>query len=685
MNTTTPLLITATLLSLMAGPVLAVDAAEPTVSELELGAGYVTDDAYYLGRYDGLEQKGVFAVGNIKAEQFFGNGGYWRARGTNLGLESRYFRLEGGIQGAQEYFLEYDQLPNFINDTARTPFLSPGSDTLGLPAGFDINTNLNSHLNTFELETERQRFGLGAAFMARKYWKLDVSVRQDNKEGTQQIGAPMANGTTALTGNTTTSLLPKPVDYSTTLADMALSYTRDKGQLELAYHMSLFENDNRSLAWTDPFDPTQSGRLALAPDNEFHQLSLSGAYQLPLHSHVSAVVSVGRMTQDDEYDAFSTDPALGGLLPRSNLDGEVWLTTSSVKIASRPLRKLRLSADYTFNSRDNDSPTDGYNYVVADSHNGLPVQNNPYSFSRNRAGIRADYRFNGITSLQGGYKYDRMSRNYENVDQERNTTRENTLFAKWKVRPHSRLNMTLYGELGDRAGSDYKPLSVENTALRKYNLASRDRSRAGATLDYTPTDAVSVVLSADYIRDNFDNTEIGLTETEQPSVTLDVSYQPRRNMTTYAYFTREYISSKQRGSAIGLPVADWEADFDDEVDTFGIGARMTDIVPRWDAGADVVYTRASGEIDMDDFTAPGTETPYPDLKTSLTSIKFWTLFRQRRNVAYKLSYWYDDFSSDNWALDDLQADSITSALLLGQESPDYDRHVFALSVVYRFE
>ena len=45
-----------------------------------------------------------------------------RVHGTNLGLESRYLRLEGGVQGSYKFFLEYDELPNYKNNTVQTPF-----------------------------------------------------------------------------------------------------------------------------------------------------------------------------------------------------------------------------------------------------------------------------------------------------------------------------------------------------------------------------------------------------------------------------------------------------------------------------------------------------------------------------------------------------------------------------------
>ena len=86
----------------------------------------MSDDAYRFGRYNGLQDQGTYLIGDIKAQAFSEGGKYWQARGTNLGLDSRYLRMEGGFQGRQEYFFEYDQLPNNRSDSASTPFRGIG-------------------------------------------------------------------------------------------------------------------------------------------------------------------------------------------------------------------------------------------------------------------------------------------------------------------------------------------------------------------------------------------------------------------------------------------------------------------------------------------------------------------------------------------------------------------------------
>ena len=262
----------------------------------------------------------------------------------------------------------------------------------------------------------------------------------------------MANGRQGLGGNTTSALLPEPVDFTTDMMDIGLNYARDNAQLQFSYHMSLFENDEFALTWEDPFSPGRYGSQALAPDNQFHQLALSGAYLLPYRSRLSGTFSIGRMSQNQDFQPYTVNPALGAALPRSSLDGEVWVSTGKLKIDSRPVRKLQLSAEYRYDERDNETPVDTYDYIVADSFAGTPVRNNPLSYTRNQVDLTANYRINTSMSLRGGYKYDNMSRDYREV--EREDTRENTLFGRWKLQPYTTVDVSLYAEAGGRDGKD---------------------------------------------------------------------------------------------------------------------------------------------------------------------------------------------------------------------------------------
>ena len=671
--------------------------SEPVYSDIELGIGYVADDAYYFGRYNGLQTKGAYLVGDIDAGKFSEDGRFWNIRGTNLGLESRYLRLEGGKQGSHKFFLEWDELPNYMSNTVQTPFGGIGTDNLTLPNGFDIENDLDANLNPFELQTKRERIGIGASFVPTQRWLFDIDFSHETKQGVDAIGGAIGGAGggggggpgsgTGLLSAVETSLLPEPIDYDTDKVNATLSYAHDAGQLDLTYHASLFNNSYASLSWDDPFTTTTAteGSMALAPDNEFHQLSLSGGYSLPYRSRLTGLVSMGRMTQNQQFQPYTINPSITtNPLPTDSLDGEVWLTNAQLKLSSRPVTKLRLSAELRYNERDNQTPVNTYDYISLDSTSGGEVQNNPYSYKNNQATLDANYRFNAITSLRGGYKYNGMKRSNFNAGRE--DTDENTLYAKWKIKPHSTIDLELYGEGSSRDGSDFifDTDNYQNTLMRKYNLADRDRVKLGALINYMATDSLYLSARADYNEDDYTDTQLGLTEATQPTVTVDFSYQPTNTITTYGYYTWENIQSIQNGIDT-VSSAGWQANFDDTFNTAGIGAKWTDL-GKWDLGADLVYSKAIGNIELNDQAAPGTENQYPDTKSEMASIKLWTDYNYSKQLVYRLGYWYEEYLADNWAVDGLPVYSTgTGILLLGEETMDYEVRVFTVSAVYKFQ
>jgi MtrB/PioB family decaheme-associated outer membrane protein len=675
--------------------------SETPYSEIELGIGYVSDDAYKFGRYNGLQSKGPFVVADIDTENYSEDGTFWIIHGTNLGLESRYLRAEGGRQGTYKVFLEWDELPNYKNNTVQTPFLGVGSDNLTLPSGFDINTNLDASLNNFELKTKRERLTTGVMFTPKDRWQFDVDYSHETKKGVDATGAAIGAGPgggggpgsgTGAIGLVSTSLIPEPIDYVTDKVNAKLHYAGDDGQVDLTYHVSAFDNNYNSLTWQNPFFTTgapTAGSMSLAPDNEFHQLSLSGGYTLPYRSRLTGLISIGQMTQNQAFESYSINSGLTtNPLPRSSLDGEVETTNAQLKIASRPTDKLRINGELRYNERDNQTPVASYDYIVLDSFAKTgSVQNNPYSYKKSLLNLDANYRISAIQSLRGGYKYNNTKRRATNI--EREETKENSLFAKWKVKPHSTVDVELYGEASKRDGSEYTAQGIQNPGLRKYYMADRDRTQLGAAIDYMATEALFLSARADYNQDDYTDTTIGLTEASNPVYTLDFSYTPRHNVVTYGYYTHENIESSQAGASVTTATAassNWEADFDDAFDTVGLGAKITDI-GKWEIGADLVFSQSTGKIDMKDLVNPGTENQFPDNETELTSFKLWTNYNYNENLVYRLGYWFEDYSEKNWAYDGLSAYDpavVENALLLGNTALDYQVHVVTVSASYKY-
>ena len=472
-------------------------------------------------------------------------------------------------------------------------------------------------------------------------------------------------------------------------------------QLEFAYHGSLFYNNDASLTWQDPFDLTRTGRMALEPDNQMHQLSTMLGQTLSPTSRLTALASVSLLTQDENFLPLSTTTTIASL-PRSSLDGEVWLYRGQLKLTSRPMHKLRLSAQYSYDERDNKTATADYDYFVADGISGqfAPRTNDPLSYRSNKLDLTADYRINSRMSLRGGYQYKHMHRDSE--DQERQTTEEHTLSAKWKIRATSELDLALYGESSKRTGSTYETRPFENPSLRNFNLADLERTELGLSANYMPTKRLSLGLTTEYLDDDYSDSVLGLTQAQQPSLLLNASYQINDRISTHAFYSHEEDQSQYAGAQDGKSrTPDWHAELKDTIDSVGFGAQSTGLANKWDIGADLVYTRSRGEIDMsttistitnpDSVAGIPTTEQYPDLKTSLSSLQLWTQYQYSDPIVYKISYWYERYSEEDWAVDGtvnnyipLENDTIEGFLLLGEDRLDYTQHVIWLSVIVQF-
>ena len=642
--------------------------------EVELGVGHVSEDSAKFGRYNGLNKEGAFAIGNIDAEVHKENGNYGAIRGTNLGLTSRHLRIEGGRQGKVQGFVDFDQLDVHNEDTAVTPF--KGDDLLRLP---DLwirgNTTqdmpqLAASLHSVDIETERKRYGAGISLFPRRRWRFDVSYHREHKTGTGQIG-----GSSSFLG--ASSILPKPVDYTTDELEAVLGYARDNAQFQMSYHMSLFDDNHNSLSWDNPFTSgADQGRLALSPDNQFHQLSLSGGYRLPWNTRLTGMASVGLMHQDASFLPFTTNPAFARALPRSDLNGKVYVTTGRIQLHSRPLPKWDYTASFRFYDRDNDTPRDNYDYVIVDQFPGGTRRNRPYSYRRNQVELRAGYRMNRRVRLSLGYRFDNTSRNQAEV----HNTHDNTIKATLRVRARDDLTTSLRLSASRRSesGNYQQFLVTTNPDLRVSYLAKRKQARAGASLNYTPTARINFSAGADYVYDNYNDTQIGLRNNAHLSYSLDAAYMPLDHVTTYAFYTRDSTDSKQRGSATGA-VRDWTANTDDMSETYGVGLKWDAILSKFDLGADYVFNRAKGKVGLH------SAGDYPNLSNRLRSLKIYGRYHLKKDLDLKLSYLHANFNSDDWAIDGVAPNSIDQVLSQGQQSPDYDVDVFAVSMVYRLQ
>jgi MtrB/PioB family decaheme-associated outer membrane protein len=652
---------------------------------VDLGFGYVSDDSFKFGEYNGLYQKGGYFIGDAALSARGEDAHYWNVDASNLGLDSRSLGVEGGKQGTYKVILKYDELPHYISDSAATPFLGSGTDTLTLPGTWVAGsstagmTDLANSIQQVDLETKRKRLDLGVSLAAVRDWEFAVNVRHETKEGTQKIAGTFFFNAAQLV---------QPIDYETNQVDVSASYLGSKWQARLAYYGSTFSNNNSSLTWGNPYDSgltgADKGQLALAPDNEFHQILASAGYSFSDKTRASADIALGHMTQNQAFLAPTLNASVPGgvpALPQSSLDGSVDTLNANLKVVSTLTDKWRLNAAFIYDDRNNKTPQAAYTWVTTDLFvNPATRTNLPYSFTKSTAKLSADYRATVRTRASAGYDYETMERTYQEVAK----TTENTIWGKVNTRALENLDVMFKLAYADRGNSGYVVVPEisppENPLLRKYNMASRTRDSAGLRADMNAWQTVNFGLGVDYANDDYSKSQIGLTESTDVTYSADASALLAKNTSMHLYLTREKIKSNQAGSQT-FSTPDWTGENNDTVDTAGFGVKHTVTKNKFDVGADYTISHARGEVTV--YTG-ASDPGFPDLVSKLGSLKFYANYRIKENISLNGSYWYESYKSENWQLNGVAPDTISNVLALGEQPPSYYVNVVMLSLRYKF-
>jgi MtrB/PioB family decaheme-associated outer membrane protein len=472
----------------------AAESSEPSVADLtkqkstvEVGAGWVSDDSYKFGEYNGLQNQGAYFLGNfdLRGGSVYDSGDVkrWSIVGTNIGLENRNIIAEFGLQSKFNANLEYDELRRNRSDTYQTPYQGAGMNRLTLPTNWitpivpvlsataanalvagvltapsatqlaTSNTLIATDVpdfNSFNLHTKRTRIGGGLSYLFGPGWDVKVSARHEDKDGTKPMGT-----VTRTTGADISTVIPDLIDQTTDQFNLNANFHRSKEFLQFAYYGSLFKNNVNSMTWTNWANPTANMTMSSAPSNQFHQFSLSGGYNFSAYTHLVANGAYGRSTQNQMFIVDNSMP----LVPHTSLDGLVVTETFNVKLSSRPIPKLNLNLSYKYDDRDNKTPVASYAYYDANEAPaaanadsafiaavGLPAAalksnininaNRAYSKTLNEIQATADYHLTSRQSLKGGFEWEKIDRTCRGswIDcADAASTTENTLRAEWRA------------------------------------------------------------------------------------------------------------------------------------------------------------------------------------------------------------------------------------------------------------
>jgi MtrB/PioB family decaheme-associated outer membrane protein len=409
-------------------------------STVEAGAGYVSQDSYKAGEYNGLQDKGPFFPGNVdlRGGASFASTSTWRYRikGTDLGLETRSVTALIGVPGKYQVNFGYDELRRNRSDSYQTPYNGVGTNTLTLPGTWRVPTVAGSggtnpvsarglvpaigdapYISTaaanngalvsptaaqkglvdtaaaadvplfhnVDLFTKRTKYDAGISINITDRWGVDANFTPEHKDGMKPMGSVSRNS--ASTGGASlgdiSTVIPDLVDNDHNQFTANVYFKGKKSFAQVGYYGSFFRNQVPFMSWqnwaTGPVGSGTVNTISSAPDNNYGQANASGGYTF---SSATKLVVNGSYARNTQNDLFITNPTTV-VVPVSSLNGLVVSTAFNAKLSSRPSKKLNLTGGYKFDDRDNRTAIHIFQYADAEespaANANFPAGvNNPY-------------------------------------------------------------------------------------------------------------------------------------------------------------------------------------------------------------------------------------------------------------------------------------------------------------------
>ena len=661
-------------------------------SSASIGLGYTPDDGRRFGQYNGINEDGAYGLLDFNLVKRDEATGTWlQFFGRNVGLDNRQLRFEHNRQGNWAYFLEFTQMPRYEPWSITTGVSGIGTPNLTIPTTATAGGNV-------DLSTRRDIYGLGFDKFLSGSWDFQVRFKNEEKNG-ERIFARGTTGAGPAGSFGQFEFAPEPINSTTRQLEAKVNYTGSQLQLSGGYYGTRYENEYSGLNFTgglaglSTFTP-----IALPPDNQSHQLYLSGGYGFTPTTRGNFKVAYARATQDDTFVTGVNVPLAPGI--GNNLDGRVDTTLAQVGITSRPIPKLNLLADLRYQDRDDKTPVLRYN-TLAGPTSTFNGDNEPRSIRTTTGKAEASYALPNSFRLTGGIGYEEKKRNTSPVRIV--SYRETTDELSYRLELRRMMSETLTGALSyvhsDRDGSPWVQTTLNNgtpgsNLIAPIHLADRTRDKVRLTVNWTPVDPLTLSFYVDEARDDYDardGSTIGPMEGTARSYSIDIGYAITQQWQANAWYSWNDTKAKQTtceaaATPAGCPstLADptWGADLRNTSNSFGLGLRGKP-VGRVEVGGELTYSDITDKYEQFPISPVASTVPVslPEVSTKLTRLNLWSRFVLAKNSGVRLDYVYDRYKTDDWTWSNwMYADGTRIT-----QDPDQTVNFVGVTYFYRFQ
>ncbi|MDD5175046.1 MAG: MtrB/PioB family decaheme-associated outer membrane protein [Sterolibacterium sp.] len=535
---------------------------------LSIGAAGVSGDSQdraIFGQYNGFRKDSGRLLLDADVIQRDDASGTWMIlQGRNLGLDNAELGATYWKQGDWKVSAEYNEITRHDPRTINSGLLNAGTATpsVSLVAPAELN-----------LDTKRKGVLLSTEKWLTPSLQFEASFKNEDKDGARLFGRGIACGAFAEPRNacgaaagaqlanssTAFLMLPEPIHTTTKQLEAKLNYSGEKFLLSGGYNGSLFSNSNGSL------NPVVNGSLwnssgtllsapgatlqgflqqpmALAPDNEAHQLYLSGNYAFTPTTRATFKYAYTHATQNQDFAAQGLTGAPAGI---NNLGGEVNTTLAQFGLTARPMPKLSLIANLRYEDKQDKTPIALYNLTgLATPANYFT--NTRFSSEKLTGKLEATYQLPDNYRATLGVDYQTVNRDRPvnttvigGLSALREETREEGYRAELRRTMSETLNAGISYVYAKREGSSWLSVApgagfpaVSDAAIyNRYGsfpmtLEDRQRDKVKLSADWTPFEALSLQFMLEDGKDTYTGpTEKGLRDTGMKSYGVDAAWK----------------------------------------------------------------------------------------------------------------------------------------------------------------
>jgi MtrB/PioB family decaheme-associated outer membrane protein len=714
--------------------------ASPNYVELDLRNAAQDDEAYRLA----VGRRGRFRLDLQFASiphRYSGGIFLWGGFGTER------LTLPNVVQGQLETFEQTGLERSGPGATSTVSATDPNLDPTGEDAiQRSIVNDLYGSARRVTFQQRRRVTGAGLTYELGDRAQAWVRVANENRRGARDISAGsyerwnVGSGLTHVEDRFVTQgwELAEPLDHRTFTATAGAGLERDHWLADVEYTFTNFSNFDEALLWDNPFrisDAAQTaggfdrgrftlGQLVLVPDSVSHDITASGAVDLPLDGRFAASLSYGTIQQNDEFLPYTRNTAILAsnvpgtpsaatlARPVTNLDGDVRSFSGTASATVRPVHPVSVGARYHFYRYDGRSDVIFFPGYAAFGESGwrtvkndrnAPVTNEVFDYTRQEAELSADVHVSRIVSVSAEADWEGWSYDGLRLD----GTDEYGVGAGILLRPARAASLRVSYRFADRSIDNYrKGRTAENpeaTGLLNYNWSERRRHQADARLQLTPIERVSVGVLARFTDDDHggeteggtvvDRFRFGRTDLRTVLGVLDVTFTPGERLGLRGGYSREYRKEGMASAAkddppkgeaaFGFgddysPVNYWNSDIGETVDSVSAGATFQLVPERLVADASYEFSFSAVDVDtgnpngvVDTTLRNAIANEWPTIHNRLHEATLdlaYTITPRVRAGARYLFSWYD--------LDDFAWD-IMSPYMAGRSVENSVRFVFA--------